>query len=165
MFRSMKKLFLFAALFAASVVGQAQTTKWQKEWSKLPVFDAMYYRAANLDVATKGIDAQKHWEEYGLKEGRASSPVFDVKYYLAMNKDLQDQFGQLGYEKAVEHWLKTGIKEGRPSHPNFHVKYYAENNADLYKQFGLQYEKLIDHYLKTGIKENRKTAPVAEDKM
>lgn len=59
-------------------------------------FDAGFYLISYDDLRNAfGTDitaAKRHWQTYGLKEGRRSSTLFDVRYYLNKYPDLIKSF-------------------------------------------------------------------------
>lgn len=119
------------------------------------IFDARYYADNNPDLKnTFGYDENllsKHFIDYGIKEGRASSPVFNVRYYLEVNDDLKKELGN-DYIRAYEHFKNYGYKEYRRSSECFDGLFYKYYYSDLTSLSSLQ---LIQHYLDFGIKEGR----------
>lgn len=126
------------------------------------LFDADFYLYLYSDLRRAfGKDraaARRHWETYGIKEGRTASPGFSVRYYLSKYGDLRRAFGT-NYRAAINHWLKYGKKEGRRTSRAFDVKYYLSHHGDLTRAFGAKnYAAAVKHWLKYGIKEGRSTA-------
>lgn len=80
------------------------------------VFDWQYYIEQNKDVKNyaggKKEKAEKHWLEYGIKEGRIASHRFDVNFYINHNRDVKN-FINGDNALAILHYLNFGIKEGR----------------------------------------------------
>jgi len=80
------------------------------------IFNATYYsnRYSDLKAAfgTNATALRKHFEEYGMKEGRQAISTFNVKAYKANNADLQKAFGD-DYVKYFQHYLTYGYKENR----------------------------------------------------
>jgi hypothetical protein len=81
-------------------------------------FDPFEYVASNPDlIAAFGTDeaaAERHWEEIGQAEGRATDE-FDPLEYVASNPDLIAAFGGAGdpEEAATIHYIERGFAEGR----------------------------------------------------
>ncbi|TXM65196.1 hypothetical protein [Methylobacterium sp. WL120] len=72
------------------------------------LFDATWYRARNLDVASAGMDPLAHFLEHGSFEGRSPGPGFDAIAYLARYPDVMAG----GLEPWV-HYTLHGKAEGR----------------------------------------------------
>jgi hypothetical protein len=90
-------------------------------------FYPSYYLRIHPDLeAAFGLNddeaAEKHYIEYGLKEGRSPNSFLLPKYYLAHYPDLQHAFGPDNYKEAAKHWINYGVDEGRRgSHPSTFV--------------------------------------------
>lgn len=125
------------------------------------LFDAKVYADLNQDLKSAyGYNEQelkKHWNTFGISEGRQASIVFDVKYYLDNNKDLKDAF-KSDYKAAYNHFINNGILEGRKSSREFDVKYYLDNNSDLKNLYKTSYCHALKHFVECGINENRNTS-------
>lgn len=84
------------------------------------VFDINYYGQINQDVYNafggNQDSIKKHWENYGLSEGRIAHPNFSVKAYLERYPDLKSAFGT-NYKAALIHYIQSGISEGRSGTP------------------------------------------------
>ena len=80
------------------------------------IFNATYYanKYADLKAAfgTNATALRKHFDEYGMKEGRQGISSFNVKVYKESNADLQKAFGN-DYVKYFQHYLTYGHKENR----------------------------------------------------
>ena len=111
------------------------------------LFDANYYRAANPDVASAGINPLLHFIFCGAFEGRKPHPLFDTIYYLQRYPDVAASGAN-----PLGHYLKHGAAEGRQPHPLFDPAYYLERNPDVRKA-GIN--PLI-HYILHGAPEGRK---------
>ncbi|MBT7335912.1 MAG: glycosyltransferase family 4 protein [Gammaproteobacteria bacterium] len=54
-----------------------------------PYFDTAFYLTEHPDVASDGMDAWVHFQDYGYKERRKPNPTFDCAYYEAqINADI-----------------------------------------------------------------------------
>ncbi|MEL7492610.1 MAG: MAC/perforin domain-containing protein [Cyanobacteria bacterium J06554_11] len=134
-----------------------------------PVFDPDFYINTYSDL-TEAFGypnpeaARKHWQSYGISEGRRSSPAFDVQYYLSQHADLQQAFGK-DYSAVINHWLTYGIGEGRASSLIFDVKYYLGKYADLQAAFGAtNYPAAVNHWLSYGVTEGRQGSAAFDPK-
>lgn len=120
------------------------------------VFDSQYYANANSDIKSAfGYDEQKlikHFIDYGIKEGRASSPTFWVKYYLEANNDVKAAYGKTNYQAAYEHFVNYGCKEYRRTSEEYDGFFYRNYYSDMNN---LSATKLMEHYLNTGKKAGR----------
>lgn len=80
------------------------------------IFNATYYANTYPDLkaafGTNATALRKHFEDYGMKEGRQGISTFNVKVYKASNADLQKAFGD-DYVKYFQHYLTYGHKENR----------------------------------------------------
>ena len=120
------------------------------------VFNAAYYRSRYADLASySDSDAQNHWINYGISEGRCASPVFDVKYYLANHADLTNAFGSTNYSAAIIHFVDNGVREGRQASENFNLNCYKNNYPDLNAAFGSDNYQYYKHYIDWGLSEKR----------
>src|SRR3546814_13188481 len=75
----------------------------QSEW-----FDQRWYLETYPDVESTGIDAVRHYYEFGWKEDRNPSPGFDTCYYLMSNLDV----AKSGLN-PLWHFVEFGQREGR----------------------------------------------------
>lgn len=76
-------------------------------------FDRDYYYASYSDVKTAGLDAVKHYTEFGWREGRNPTDYFSSDFYLEENVDVRAS----GLNPFF-HYLAFGKAEGRlPSSP------------------------------------------------
>ncbi|MCM1027182.1 MAG: DUF2963 domain-containing protein [Roseburia sp.] len=123
------------------------------------IFDAKYYADNNEDLkAAFGYDEAalyRHFQEYGLKEGRQMNPILDVAAYRAAYEDLEKAFGD-DWDAYVEHYLTYGVYEtNRREGVLFDPVAYAEAYADIKQAFGDDIMAIIEHYETFGIQENR----------
>ena len=72
------------------------------------LFDAIYYRASNPDVAALEIDPALHFARDGWREGRKPHPDFDPMLYLALHPDVAE-----AGTNPLLHFARTGGIEGR----------------------------------------------------
>ncbi|KAB1069333.1 alkaline phosphatase [Methylobacterium planeticum] len=117
-------------------------------------FDAEFYLLANADVAkaaqAAGGDsfafAQRHFEQFGWKEGRDPNAVFDTKGYLGAYADV----ARAGIN-PLTHYDNAGFKEGRDPSVAFDSSAYLAANRDV-AAAGID---PMQHYLQFGIYEGR----------
>jgi uncharacterized protein YjbI with pentapeptide repeats len=119
-------LLLFVlALFAGA--GLAQTDP------RLSVLDANWYLAKYPDLRTafgNNVQAvQKHWLEFGIREGRQPAANFELQSYVARYPDLQRAYGK-DYAAILNHWIQFGQREGRAPHPALPAQSLIRNPAD-----------------------------------
>ncbi len=113
------------------------------------LFDANFYREANPDLASfDNIQAQSHFQNYGLNEGRRFSGFADLNFYRASNADLAG----FNNRQAYEHLSNYGVAEGRKFSQFFDLNLYRGKNGDLKN---LSNEQLFDHLRNFGVSEGR----------
>ena len=80
------------------------------------MFDVKYYAQKNSDIAkafqTNYLGMIRHFKDYGINEGRASSPEFDVAKYKNKNSDLSKAFNN-NWKQYFWHYMLFGKNEGR----------------------------------------------------
>lgn len=80
------------------------------------VFNWLFYVNSYADLLAAGIHseaaARRHWQLYGLAEGRQAAPTFHTRQYLELYADLQAAFGS-DFRAALAHYLTYGVAEGR----------------------------------------------------
>ena len=80
------------------------------------VFNWLFYVNSYADLLAAGIHseaaARRHWQSYGIAEGRQASPTFHTLQYLDQYADLRAAFGR-DFRAALEHYLIHGVSEGR----------------------------------------------------
>jgi glycosyltransferase involved in cell wall biosynthesis len=76
--------------------------------SRSGLFDRDFYTSTYPDVAGSGIRPEKHFLQYGWKEGRNPSENFDTSYYLSNNRDVLAQ-----KINPLIHYIKKGRYENR----------------------------------------------------
>ena len=88
-----------------------------------PVFNPLYYRTHNEDVAAIcGDDPRvlfRHFRLYGMAEGRRGSLLFDPAYYMAENADLRSRYGSSNFPAYYLHYIERGRAEGRAGAAEF----------------------------------------------
>lgn len=155
-------------------------------------YDGAYYHAnhSDLDAAfTKTVSGYtlfddtallRHFLNYGMKEGRASSENFEVLSYYNANQDLRAAFGT-NLKSYYIHYVKYGEKEGRAATgvatlqdyrtsmdgvdyaAVYDPTYYRSNNDDLDAAFTkttggytlFDDTALLRHFIKYGSQEGR----------
>lgn len=80
------------------------------------VFNWLFYVNNHADLLMAGIHseaaARRHWQSYGIAEGRQASPTFHTVQYLDQYADLRAAYGR-DFRAALTHYLVHGITEGR----------------------------------------------------
>lgn len=138
-----------------------------KNW----VFDAGYYADNNPDLkAAYGYDEAKlfkHFQDCGVKEGRAGSALFDIKHYLNNNADLKAAFGT-DCVAAFNHFIGGGSRElDRKFSATldgirdliFDAETYFARYSDLQQVYGLHDGALFEHFMLCGLNEGRAASP------
>ncbi len=116
-------------------------------------FDRDYYLLANEDVARAGVDPLRHYQDFGIREGRNPSAYFNTQFYLAQNPDV----AAAGVD-PLAHYMRFGWREGRDPSDLFDTSYYLDRNPDVAAAGVNPYE----HFLRFGRLEGRlPEAPVA----
>lgn len=82
-----------------------------------PVFDPIYYKEHNSDVAASPYGASDstlwdHFCNFGMSEFRQASAEFNPKAYRERYSDLNQAFGDDGFE-YYQHYIMFGKAEGR----------------------------------------------------
>jgi hypothetical protein len=120
------------------------------------LFDANFYRAANLDLAALDDGQLKsHFFKHGLNEGRRFNPLVDLSYYRASNADLV--VAGLDKRQIYDHLSNYGVQEGRKFSLLYDRDFYRNNNGDL--SVLKNNEELFEHLLKYGVQEGRRFSP------
>lgn len=98
---------------SAAAIGRQQLTDSR-------VFDASFYLSRYPDLLAAGIDtqaeAEEHWLNHGISEGRVGCPSFSVDVYLANNQDVAAAVSG-NKTAALMHYLSFGSREGRVAAP------------------------------------------------
>ena len=140
------------------------------------IYDYNTYIKKNPDIkkayGNDDVAILKHFINYGMKEGRASSTTFDLKSYKYANADLRKAFGSNNV-KYYQHYLNYGRAEKRVCYGvnemrgyvttfnNINFKsiydfnYYQKVNPDVKKAFGDDDAATLKHFVTYGLKENR----------
>ena len=88
------------SLFSRVTKASSRSRKWG--------FDQSFYLRNNPDIALSDIDPQRHYSEYGWKEGRDPSDYFSTNGYLEANPDVA-----AAQVDPLEHFLEHGVAEQR----------------------------------------------------
>lgn len=128
----------------------------------LRLFDEVYYRKSNPDVARRVKDAFAHFMTAGWREGRNPSRYFDVAWYLEQNPDVR----AAGANPLV-HYIEHGHTEKRPPSdpdrldaliaiaPHFDDAYYLASYPDV----AASGADALLHYVSEGWREARNPSP------
>jgi hypothetical protein len=77
------------------------------------IFNAAFYSATNPDIDHSSVSTvQRHWQNFGLAEGRQAHGCFHTRQYLARYEDIRDACKD-DTRCALNHYLQHGISEGR----------------------------------------------------
>ena len=112
-----------------------------------PLVDDLFYLLTNKDVMAHGADPEKHYLEFGAREGRDPNPYFDTSAYLDVYKDVAR-----AKVDPLEHYNVFGWKEGRDPSAAFDTSAYLAANPDVARA-GIN---PLQHYLEFGQAEGRK---------
>jgi hypothetical protein len=114
------------------------------------LFDAVFYRAMNPDVARSGASPLLHFLTAGGAEGRSPSRLFDAAWYRAVHGDVAAS----GANPLV-HYLTTGAREGRDPHPLFSSAWYLRGIGQTAATVNP-----LQHYHEHGAAEGRSPHPL-----
>lgn len=118
------------------------------------LFDANFYRAANVDLASfNNAQALSHFQTYGLNEGRSFSQFVDLNFYRSSNSDLAGFSNQ----EAFNHLQNYGVAEGRNFSQFVDLGFYRSNNSDLSR---FNNEQMFEHLRVYGVNEGRQFSVV-----
>jgi hypothetical protein len=77
------------------------------------VFNAAFYSSTQPDIDhSSALDAQNHWQNFGLAEGRQAHGCFHTLQYMARYPDVRAACNN-SPACALAHYLEHGILEGR----------------------------------------------------
>lgn len=143
---------LFSALRASSSVDPRKSLR--------DLFNETYYLSRYPDVKASGGGGWRHFETFGLSEGRQPRADFDPAYYRA-------RYGaEIGAENPFRHWATEGRAKGFKGHPwiddpalddaalmraEFDAAFYLRANPDVARAGGDPFQ----HFLALGWKEGR----------
>ncbi len=120
------------------------------------LFNANFYRAANVDLANfSDAQAESHFQNYGLNEGRAFSPFVNLNFYRSSNSDLAN----ISNQQAFNHLQNNGVAEGRSFSQFVDIKFYRASNVDL---TSLNNEQAFNHLQSNGVAEGRSFSPFVD---
>ena len=111
-----------------------------------PLVDDLFYLATNRDVFRAGVDADTHYAEFGVREGRDPNPYFSTSGYLAANPDVRE-----AGMNPVQHYQQFGWREGRDPGAGFDNEFYLTANRDV-RAAGID---PLKHYIEFGRDEGR----------
>ena len=129
------------------------------------VFDHKFYLQRYPDLAdaaaassmTNRDFAEKHWKDYGIKEGRMGSPTWDPLYYAAAHPDVAAAFGT-NYYSMLNHFMNGGRQAGYRASAAFDPTYYYNRYGDLQTAIGWNPAVLLDHFVLYGLNEGRQAS-------
>ena len=129
------------------------------------VFDHKFYlqrypdlaAAADASSMTKRDFAEKHWKDYGIKDGRMGSPTWDPLYYAAAHPDVAAAFGT-SYYSMLNHFINGGRQAGYRASAAFDPVYYCNRYSDLQAAFNCDPAALLDHFVAYGLNEGRQAS-------
>lgn len=105
------------------------------------LFDADHYLATNADLAALGVDALRHYVEYGDAEGRRPNVCFDPKAYRGYFPE-----GALKGICALYHYAVLGEALGLGAPPDFDGPRYLAT----YPALSTWLDRPLCHFLKVG---------------
>jgi hypothetical protein len=108
--------------------------------------DREWYLARYPDVANIGMDAQDHYVNYGLHEGRQPNLFFHPEFYLSQ-VERADQIALT----PLEDYATRGWKIGLNPSGEFHALEYLKRNPDV----AANGEEPLLHFIRTGRSEGR----------
>lgn len=76
------------------------------------LFDPDYYLMTQPDVAKARMDPERHYCEFGWREGRNPSEIFNTIWYLQAYEDV----ARSGINPLI-HYVRTGFEDGRETVP------------------------------------------------
>lgn len=113
--RFCRSKLLVAALCVVALVtsASARTSTPNVDIFDPSVFNAAFYSSTNPDIDHSSVAAvQKHWQSYGVAEGRQAHGCFHTRQYLARYEDIKEACkGDTAC--ALNHYIQHGISEGR----------------------------------------------------
>jgi hypothetical protein len=81
------------------------------------IFEWRFYLQNNADLLNSGYrtrkQAEEHWQQNGVREGRQAHPGFHSRQYLQKYADIRSTYGANNYSRAIDHYLVNGYREGR----------------------------------------------------
>ena len=141
------------------------------------IFNYSYYLTKNPDVKKAcqysrkdSFSVIKHFLNYGMAEGRATTSSFNVSIYKENYPDLQKAYGN-DLKKYYLHYMNYGKKEGRNAtsiikaptsyggvnySAVYDYNYYIKNNPDVKKAFGGDKTATLKHFVNYGMAEGRR---------
>ena len=89
------------------------------------MFDAEFYLERYADLAKKKLAPFKHYNRYGVYEGRNPNGFFDTSWYLDRYPDVRKS-----KQNPLDHYLENGWLQGYDPSPRFSTEGYFEANPD-----------------------------------
>jgi hypothetical protein len=111
-----------------------------------PLVDDLFYYSHNHDVWNAGVDADRHYHEFGWHEGRDPNAFFSTAAYLSLYPDVK----AAGVD-PLEHFHQAGWKEGRVPSFAFDDAGYLAANPDV----AANHADPLAHFLEWGAQEDR----------
>jgi hypothetical protein len=118
------------------------------------IFDPVFYRANNADLADYTGLLLEHFGLYGAREKRDPSAVFATDYYLATYNDIAVA-AYRGLQTPADHFLARGMTENRMPSPFFDPVAYLAANADVSLAAAAGAANAFTHFASYGIAELR----------
>ena len=146
-------------------------------------FDTGFYLEEYQDIAAAIEDGRldnafKHFEEFGIEEGRTPNPNFDETGYLNAHSDVAAAVDSGSYESGLKHYVLFGADEGRDpggvsgtgnsksnkeNDPSslFSSSFYLSNNQDVAAAVeDGSLSSALEHFEKFGEAEGRDPSPL-----
>jgi hypothetical protein len=111
-----------------------------------PLVDDLFYYSHNHDVWNAGVDADRHYHQFGWHEGRDPSAFFSTAAYLSLYPDVKAAGAD-----PLEHFHQAGWKEGRVPSFAFDDAGYLAANPDV----AADHVDPLAHFLEWGAQEDR----------
>jgi len=123
------------------------------------LFIATFYAAANPDLEAAGLTTERqlfrHFQRFGLREGRRFYPLVALNFYRQNNLDL----ASFNNQQLFNHLQRHGVAEGRLFSPVAALNFYRSQNPDLAK---FSNNTLFNHLQRYGIGEGRFLSPFVD---
>lgn len=89
------------------------TVSEYRRFRTLSLFDPRFYLATQPDIAAANVEPEKHYCNFGWREGRNPSEKFNTIWYLQTYEDA----ARSGLNPLV-HYVRFGIRDGRATAPS-----------------------------------------------
>ncbi len=133
---------IFSLLFALT-----HPSYWKVRASK--IFDPVFYKETNPDIAAKGISPLVHYLRAGWREGRFPNLLFDPRYYFSQFPDTDHK------TEPILHFLSEGWRQGKKPSPYFDPLAYASEKSD----FDFSKTNPLSHFIDNGCREQKYLPP------